>query len=406
MDKKIQINHKRFLSDISSFGQIGALPGGGVARLALTDSDRLGRDELVSRMKALGLSVSIDNIGNIFGTRAGRLSSTVMTGSHIDTVLTGGLYDGTYGVLAGLEVIAALNDACIETEHSITVASFTNEEGARFQPDMLGSLVFAGGMSVETARATADKSGITLGDELDRTGYTGAGRGPDHIISYYELHIEQGPVLENENTDIGVVTGVQGISWSRLTFRGRSSHAGTTPMHSRADSGLAAMSLITRLHTALKDIPEQLITCGSFQVLPDLINVVPHITTLTVDLRNPDEQALKTAEKILTELISDTEKAFNISVEKETLARFKPVSFNGKLISQIEKIAHNNGFTARRLCSGAGHDAQMIARIAPAAMIFVPSVNGLSHNIAELTYPDDLCRGTQVLAEAILSDAL
>lgn len=404
MLEKILINQDRLLADLASFNQIGALQGGGVARLALTDNDRLGRDELVRRMKALGLHVAIDPIGNIFGTRAGKTAATVMTGSHIDTVLTGGWYDGTYGVLAGLEVIAALNDAGCSTEHSITVAAFTNEEGARFQPDMLGSLVFAGGMSTNAARKTLDVAGITLGDELDRIGYAGAGRGPEEIISYYELHIEQGPVLEDENIQIGVVTGVQGISWTRLTVTGRSSHAGTTPMRSRADAGLAAMELVTRLHAALKDIPEQLVTCGSFRIMPDLVNVVPQQCVLTLDLRNPDETVLANAERHLSQLITDIEAAYGVSIQTETLARFEPVPFESGLVDRVENIAISNGFSTRRLCSGAGHDAQMIARMAPSAMIFVPSVKGLSHNIAELTLPDDLGRGAQVLLDAILSN--
>lgn len=403
MFEKILINQDRLLSDIQSFGQIGALEGGGVARLALTDNDRLGRDELVRRMKALGLRVSIDPIGNIFGTRAGKTTATVMTGSHIDTVLTGGLYDGTYGVLAGLEVIAALNDAGCTTEHSITVAAFTNEEGSRFQPDMLGSLVFAGDMSIEAARSTQDAAGVTLGDELDRIGYAGTGYGPEKIISYYELHIEQGPVLEDEKTQIGVVTGVQGISWTRLTVTGRSAHAGTTPMRSRADAGLAAMKLVTSLSATLKDIPDQLLTCGSFRVVPDLVNVVPQRCVLTLDLRNPNEKLLLRAEECLSQIILDIEATYGVSIQTETLARFEPVLFDSCLIDRIENLARDNGYSTGRLCSGAGHDAQMIARLAPAAMIFVPSVNGLSHNIAELTLPDDLCRGTQVLLDAILS---
>ncbi|KXV69714.1 allantoate amidohydrolase [Acetobacter malorum] len=403
MFEKILINQHRLLSDIQSFGQIGALEGGGVARLALTDNDGLGRDELVRRMKALGLRVSIDPIGNIFGTRAGKTTATVMTGSHIDTVLTGGLYDGTYGVLAGLEVIAALNDAGCTTEHSITVVAFTNEEGSRFQPDMLGSLVFAGGMSIEAARSTRDAAGVTLGDELDRIGYAGTGYGPEKIISYYELHIEQGPVLEDENIQIGVVTGVQGISWTRLTVTGRSAHAGTTPMRSRADAGLAAMELVTSLSAILKDIPDQLLTCGSFRVVPDLVNVVPQRCVLTLDLRNPNEKLLLRAEECLSQIILDIEATYGVSIQTETLARFEPVPFDSCLIDRIENLARDNGYSTGRLCSGAGHDAQMIARLAPAAMIFVPSVNGLSHNIAELTLPDDLCRGTQVLLDAILS---
>ncbi|MFT8307820.1 Zn-dependent hydrolase [Acetobacter malorum] len=403
MFEKILINQDRLLSDIQSFGQIGALEGGGVARLALTDNDRLGRDELVRRMKALGLRVSIDPIGNIFGTRAGKTTATVMTGSHIDTVLTGGLYDGTYGVLAGLEVIAALNDARCMTEHSITVAAFTNEEGSRFQPDMLGSLVFAGGMSIEAARSTRDSAGVTLGAELDRIGYAGTGHGPEKIISYYELHIEQGPVLEDEKIQIGVVTGVQGISWTRLTVTGRSAHAGTTPMRSRVDAGLAAMELVTSLSATLKDVPDQLITCGSFRVVPDLVNVVPQRCVLTLDLRNPDEKLLLRAEECLSQTILDIETTYGVSIQTETLARFEPVPFDSCLIDRIENLARDNGYSTGRLCSGAGHDAQMIARLAPAAMIFVPSVNGLSHNIAELTLPDDLCRGTQVLLDAILS---
>ncbi|WP_457935439.1 Zn-dependent hydrolase [Mesorhizobium sp. 10J20-29] len=403
----IQMNAERLQKRVEAMAAIGALQGGGVCRLALTDADRKGRDHLVAEMKGLGLKVQIDAIGNIFGTRSARKSSpTIMLGSHIDTVATGGPYDGALGVLAGLEVVAALNDAGAETELPITVAAFTNEEGARFAPDMLGSLVFVGGFGLREALDTIGIDGKRLGDELERIGYAGLDEGPREIAAYFELHIEQGPVLEDENVQIGVVGGVQGISWTELTVQGRSAHAGTTPLRMRLDAGLAAARIAAGVGDIVRNIGgEQVGTVGALTLSPNLVNVVAEKAVMTVDLRNPDESILELCEARLADLIEQVSEQERVTVERRCLARFQPVDFAPELVDEVEAAAKELGLTARRLYSGAGHDAQMIARIAPAAMIFVPSVNGISHNITEYTKPADLANGTNVLLKATLSHA-
>lgn len=404
----ITIDATRLSRSIQDFGRIGALPNGGVCRLALTDAEKAGRDELVRRMLAMGLTVQIDSIGNIFGTRPGHdaAAGTVMIGSHIDTVSTGGLYDGTFGVLAGLEVIAALNDTKQETHRAITVAAFTNEEGARFQPDMLGSLVFVGGMPLQDALDTIAGDGMRLGTELERIGYAGSDEGPQDIVAYFELHIEQGPVLETENIQIGVVSGVQGISWHEITVHGRSAHAGTTPIALRSDAGLAACLIVQRAYEMARAIgSDQLMTTGTMRLKPDLVNVVAEEAVFTVDLRNPSGDALKQADINLLRIAEDVAAETGTRVTCRTLARFDPVAFDERLVDSVEKTAQNLGYSTRRLHSGAGHDAQMIARMAPAAMIFVPSAGGISHNIREFTPPDDLARGTTVLAQLVSEEA-
>lgn len=404
----LPLDAARLERSVQEFGLIGALPEGGVCRLALTDTEKTGRDELVRRMRDLGLTVEIDRIGNIFGTRPGRdpASGTVMIGSHIDTVSTGGLYDGTFGVLAGLEVLAALDDAGEETRRSITVAAFTNEEGARFQPDMLGSLVFVGGMPLQEALNATDAKGVQLGDELERIGYAGHDKEARNIAAYFELHIEQGPVLENEKIQIGVVSGVQGISWHEITLQGRSAHAGTTPMALRADAGLAASLIVQRAHEMARAMgSNQLITTGTLRLQPDLVNVVAEKAVFTVDLRNPSAEALAQADAGLLRISAEVTAETGTSLTYRRLARFDPVAFDTTLVDAVEKTAQNLGYSTRRLHSGAGHDAQMIARVAPSAMIFVPSAGGISHNIHEFTALDDLVRGVTVLGQLVLEQA-
>ncbi|MFT9016900.1 MAG: Zn-dependent hydrolase [Acetobacter sp.] len=404
----LPISPQRLDASVQEFGRVGALPGGEVARLALTDADRAGRDLLVARMRALGLSVSVDAIGNIFGTRAGDggTQGTVMVGSHIDTVSTGGLYDGTFGVLAGLEVVATLNDMGARTRHPITIAAFTNEEGARFQPDMLGSLVFAGGLALDEALALRDADGAVLGDELRRIGYAGQDRGPADMTAYFELHIEQGPVLEREGVQIGVVSGVQGISWHEITVRGRSAHAGTTPMAMRHDAGHAAARIVCGAHDMARTLgPDQLVATGYTRLTPNLVNVIAQEAVFTVDLRNPDNAALQQADAALLGIAQDVATQTGTDVTCRTLARFDPVAFDPACVNAVEHTARALGYSTRRLHSGAGHDAQMIARIAPSAMIFVPSVGGISHNVREFTALDDLVRGTVVLARLVADHA-
>lgn len=404
----LRVDGARLVDRLGRLGRNGALQGGGVCRLALTDADRLGRDHALAEMKALGLEVIVDAIGNIFGIRAGRKSGpVVMLGSHIDTVATGGLYDGALGVMAGLEVVATLNDAGIDTEYPIVVGAFTNEEGARFQPDMLGSLVHVGGLGLDTALDTVSIDGKRLGDELVRIGYAGHGHGPRDVRAYFELHIEQGPILEDEGVDIGVVAGVQAISWTELAIAGRASHAGSTPTQLRRDAGLAAARIaagVADIVAAIGD--DQVGTVGALTLSPNLVNVIAERAVMTVDLRNPHEDKLKQAESLLAALVKRVAAAGGVTIASRRLARFEPVPFAREKVDEVERAAKSLGLSTRRLYSGAGHDAQMLARIAPAGMIFVPSAGGISHNIAECTKPADLRNGADVLLAVALENAV
>lgn len=413
--QSLRADGARLWRRIEALGEVGAVhgPNGerGVARLALTDADRDGRDLVVGWMRDLGLSVGIDAIGNVIGTRAGTdpEAAPVMIGSHIDTVRTGGRFDGNLGVLAGLEVIETLEQHGVRTEHPISVAFFTDEEGARFAPDMLGSLVYVGGMAVEDAldvRAADD--GARLGDELARIGYAGSlpcpAAGAPH--AYFELHIEQGPVLEDEGVTIGVVTGVQGISWAELTIIGQSAHAGTTPMRLRRDPGYVAAEITTVARNIAREFGgSQVATVGRCEFHPNLVNVVPATVTMTVDLRNTDEATLQRAEAQLADHCARLSAAEGVTIERRTLARFEPVEFDAEKVALVEATSQRLGHSTLRMPSGAGHDAQMLARVCPTAMVFVPSVNGLSHNIAEHTEPADIAAGADVLLHVVLATA-
>jgi beta-ureidopropionase / N-carbamoyl-L-amino-acid hydrolase len=403
----MNINADRLLSRLDLLGEIGQVigPAGerGCARLALTDADRQGRDLVVAWMRELDLEVEIDAIGNVFATYQGRDPdlAPVMTGSHIDTVRTGGRFDGNLGVLAGLEVIQSLQDADLRPQRSIVVAFFTDEEGARFAPDMLGSLVYVGGMGLEEALdITAMDDGARLGDELQRIGYSGplpcpGARFPD---SFVELHIEQGPILEDEGIGIGVVEGVQGISWMELTITGQSAHAGTTPMRLRHDPVYAAAVITTFVRDLTRHLGgDQVGTVGRIDIHPNLVNVIGSSVTMTVDLRHTDERVLREAEERLVQICQEVASDEGVEITSRSLARFEPVVFDEEMVTLVQDLAHELGYQTRRMPSGAGHDAQMLARVCPSAMIFVPSINGLSHNLAEDTHPTDVAAGAEVL---------
>ena len=412
---ELRIDNARLLGRIEALGEIGSVSGPhgerGCARLALTDADRAGRDLVVTWMRDLGLQVEIDRVGNVFATRPGTDPSLapVMTGSHIDTVRTGGRFDGNLGVLAGLEVVETLIQHTVETPRGVTVAFFSDEEGARFPPDMLGSLVFVGGMGVEEAldiRAVDD--GARYGDELERIGYAGALPVPAASFphAYVELHIEQGPILEAADVTIGVVEGVQGISWTELTLTGQSAHAGTTPMRLRHDPLVVAARIAAFARDLTAELGgDQVATVGRIDVHPNLVNVVPATVTLTVDLRNTDEHALQEAERRLRTAVDEFAAAEGVTVVSRTLARFEPVEFDPAMVDLVERAATDLGYSTHRMPSGAGHDAQMLARACPTAMIFTPSVDGLSHNIAEHTEPADVEAGANTLLRVLLDAA-
>jgi N-carbamoyl-L-amino-acid hydrolase len=400
-----RISIERLLRRLDTFNRIGALPGGGNCRLALSDEDKAGRDLLVEWMRAIGLAVTVDAIGNIFGLRRGRDDlAAVMFGSHVDTVGTGGRYDGLLGVLAGLEGCETLNDAGIITRRPLALAAFTNEEGVRFSPYAMGSLVYTGALALEAAYAIRGIDGARVGDELERIGY--AGRAEPGWLSphaYLELHIEQGPVLENDGLVIGAVEGITGLSWTEVTIGGRASHAGTTPMHLRRDAAYAAAEIVVFVRRLANEIGgAQRGTVGRIELYPNLVNVVAERAVLMVDLRNLDDARLQAAERELAALLERVAAQENVAISTRSLGRFAPVPFPHEMVALVETSARELGHSCRRLASGAGHDAQMMARICPAAMIFVPSVGGLSHNVNEYTRPEHIEAGAAVLMQALL----
>ncbi len=403
----LEVDIDRLLQRLADLAAIGAIEDThGCARLALTDEDRAGRDLVVTWMLDLGLDVSVDAIGNVIGTLAGRLGGApVMMGSHIDTVRTGGRYDGNLGVLGGLEVIDVLLTASIETERPIAVGFFTGEEGARFAPDMLGSLVYVGGLALEEALETPAIDGPTLGAELERIGYAGPMPVPGPApYAFVELHVEQGPVLEAEGVTIGAVTGVQGISWQEVTIVGQSNHAGTTPMTMRRDPAVVAARIIA----AARDLADemggsQVATVGRITLAPNLVNVVPATATFTVDLRNTDENLLQRAEQRMAATIAQLAADEGCTASCVVLARFEPVVFDPDMVDLVATTAATLGYSVNKMPSGAGHDAQMLARVCPTAMVFTPSHNGLSHNPAEFTEPADIQAGANVLLHTVLA---
>ncbi|AOE85155.1 Zn-dependent hydrolase [Pseudomonas sp. TCU-HL1] len=399
----LNLDGETLLCQIRLLGEIGVEPDqDGRTRIALTDADKAGRDQLLRWMDALGLEVKIDRIGNIFGTlrAADDQQAPLMIGSHIDSVANAGALDGCYGVLAGLAVLRAYREAGLSPSRPITVAAFTNEEGVRYQPDMMGSLVYAGGLDVETALNAVGTDGTRLGEELARIGYAGdLEPGAQVPHEYLELHIEQGPILEAEGLQIGVVENLQGISWQQVTVKGSANHAGTTPMHLRHDAGWVASSVISQLREIAVD--GTLATAGCMRFEPNLINVIPRKATFTVDLRDPDEARLQAAERRLAQLVARIADAEGVEIQSAQWVRFQPVVFDAGLADAIEASASRLGLSHRRMTSGAGHDAQMIARIAPAAMIFVPSQDGVSHNPREHTGDDLLLSGAEVLLDVV-----
>lgn len=405
----ITLDTECLLAQLHELGTVGLEPvGGGRTRIAFTDADRAGRDLLCRWIQELGLELRVDQIGNVLGVLPGGPAGTdtpaLMMGSHIDTVRHAGALDGCYGVLAGLAVLRAYREARVRPARPLVVAAFSNEEGVRYQPDMMGSLVYAGGLALQTALNTVGTDGTRLGDELARIGYAGPML-PGSLVphTYLELHIEQGPLLEAEGRRIGVVDSLQGISWQRITIEGVANHAGTTPTRLRHDAGYAAAACVAFLREqVVAAAPDStLATVGSLRLEPDLVNVIPRLATFTVDLRDPDESRLQAAEQALAGFLERLAEREGVRIRTERLVRFEPVVFDAALAGRIEQAAERRGLSHRRMSSGAGHDAQMIARIAPSAMIFVPSRGGISHNPREHTDDDQLIAGAQVLLDVV-----
>ncbi len=402
----LRINAGRLHATLDALARIGATGDGGVCRLAFTDEDKAGRDFVEGRMHVLGLDVRIDGLGNLVGIRAGRTDGpVVMTGSHTDTVATGGRYDGAFGVVAGLEVMATLHDAGVTTRRPLAVVSFANEEGARFKPALMGSAVFTGLLSLEEVRALTGADGTTVGENLDRT----AAAGPDDfrtlpLHAFVEMHIEQGPLLEAEGVPVGVVTGVPGIVWLAFRFRGQANHAGGTPMDRRHDAAYAAAGLVRAVRRlALAVGGPHRATAGAVTVRPNLPNVIPGEAVVTVDMRNPDAGVLAGFEERLRAEAERLAAAEGVVVACESSARIAPVAFDAAVPVTIEAAAHRLGYPSRRLVSGGGHDAQNLARRCPTGMLFVPSAGGVSHSPAEYTAPADLEAGANVLLHTLLA---
>ncbi len=405
MTHNLRLDGDRMLARLAALGRIGDTGDGGVCRLALSEADARGRAWLANAMAELGLTVRTDAIGNMFGTLPGRDAiAPVMLGSHIDTVATGGRYDGALGVLAGLEVVAALREAGHVPRRPITIAAFTNEEGARFQPDMMGSCVYAGVLPLTDALAARDAAGISVADAL--SGIAAAGsptEATDRPHAYLELHIEQGPVLDRDGGVVAAVTGVQAIRWFEVTIEGESNHAGTTPILYRRDAGLVAALLAVEARAVADAIDGQVATVGRIVLDPGQINVVARRAVVALDIRNPSEPLLDEAERRLRAFISDAAVRHGVEVSVADLARFPAVAFDPGVIAAVEYAARRLGHHPRRMVSGAGHDAQIMAGICPSGMIFVPSIDGLSHNPAEMTRPEHLVAGAQVLLQAALA---
>ena len=404
----LRIDGKRLWQSLMDLAQIGATPLGGVRRLALTDLDRQGRDQVVAWLRAAGLEVRTDPVGNVFGRRRGRNPklAPVVAGSHVDTQPSGGKFDGNYGVLSGLEVVRTLNDRGIETDAPVEVAIWTNEEGTRFTPTMMGSGVFAGVYPLDTVLARTDLDGRSVGDELARIGYAGTAPLGTPIGAYFEAHIEQGPVLEDTGKTIGVVLGALGQRWYDVTVTGMNAHAGPTPMGLRKDALLAAARLVGEVNRiALAVAPHGRGTVGFMQVAPNSRNVIPGEVKFSVDFRHPTDEGLTGMEAQLRAACERVGREANVAVAAEQVVYFPPCHFDPACVGAVRDAAGRLELSHMDIVSGAGHDAVYVARVAPTAMIFVPCKDGISHNEIEDATPDDLAAGCNVLAQAMLARA-
>jgi N-carbamoyl-L-amino-acid hydrolase len=401
----MRIDRKRLEQSIEALGKIGETPRGGLTRLALTDEDRRARDQMVAWMREAGLRVSVDQMGNIFGERAGTAPlPPVMIGSHVDSVPTGGKYDGQLGVLCGLEVIRTLNDHAVRTRHPVTLVIFTNEEGARFQPAMIASGVMAGKIALEDAYNARDRDGVRLVEALERIGYLGSEPCvPRPFRAYLELHIEQGPILEEQGLDVGVVEGIVAISWSRLTIHGVQDHAGPTPMRVRRDALVAAAEVVTGVRRVAREIGGDLVTTvGALEVAPNIVNAIPGRVRMSIDMRDPKTETLERARAMVDRLVREACERERVDGTLEHYWRVPYTAFDRQVVDTVERAARAAGARWRRMISGAGHDAQYMAAIGPAGMIFVPSRNGRSHCEEEFTPMESVEPGAQTLLLAAL----
>lgn len=407
MDRRI--SSERLRDRFDRFNEIGATDRGGVNRPSLSDENREARDTLVEWFEAADLTVSIDEMGNIFGRREGADDDLppVLLGSHIDSQYNGGQYDGVLGVLGALEVVETLNDADAETERPIELVAWSNEEGVRFQPDMLGSGVFAGTFDLGFAYSRTDKSGTTYGEELERIGYRGETPcEPRDLHTYFELHVEQGPKLEDRGIPVGVVEGVYGFVWYDAVFEGSADHAGPTPMHLRHDALVATSDVVQAVRRIAGVGGDDLVgTVGSVDLSPNSINVIPEQVDFTVDFRSYDDSVVDDAAAKVRDEIEHAATREDVDYEYEEIMRIDSQVFDEGCIEAVADAADDLGVETARLVSGAGHDASYLNTVCPTSMIFVPSVGGVSHTESEFTEWDDVVTGVNVLLGATLRKA-
>ncbi|MBL8703010.1 MAG: Zn-dependent hydrolase [Alphaproteobacteria bacterium] len=407
--RNLTIEGQRLWASLMEMAKIGATPKGGVCRLALTDLDRQGRNLFIEWCKAAGCSISVDKVGNIFARRPGRDNTkpAVMTGSHLDTQPTGGKFDGIFGVLAGLEIIRTLNDRGIETDAPIEVAVWTNEEGSRFSPAMMGSGVYAGVFPIAEVLEKKDVDGKRFGEELARVGFAGSDEpGKRTVKAYFEAHIEQGPILEAEDKTIGVVTAAQGQRWYEVTVTGQEAHAGPTPMPRRRDALVGTARMIELVNRIGRERPPYACaTVGFIQSKPNSRNTIPGEVFFTVDFRHPDNDVLSGMDAALRTGFAAIAADSGLELAVKEFWYFPPTPFERRLVDAVRDGAARHGYSHRDIVSGAGHDAVYMAKVAPTAMIFVPCVGGISHNEIEDAKESDITAGANVLLHAMLAEA-
>jgi N-carbamoyl-L-amino-acid hydrolase len=403
--QNLVIDGRRLWDSIMETAAFGATPKGGIKRLTLSDDDKKVRDWFKRACEDLGLKVSVDSCGNMFALRKGRNNDLlpIAMGSHLDTQPTGGKFDGVLGVLGALEAMRTLQEVGYETNAPVMIVNWTNEEGSRFAPAMLASGVYAGVFTQDYAYAREDREGRKFGDELERIGYRGSEPvGSRKFQAMFELHIEQGPILEAESRMIGVVTGVQGMRWYEVTVKGQEAHTGATPMRLRRNALLGAARMIEAIHQAgMRHLPG-VASVGLIENRPNSRNVVPGEVFFTIDLRHPDEAVLDEMERECRAALPEIASAEKLEIDEKRIWKSEAVKFDSRLIECVRTGAEKSGFTTRDMASGAGHDAAYIARVAPTTMIFVPCLGGLSHNEEESTSFEECSAGAQVLLNAVL----